>query len=74
MRFRDPGRHRGMARRRHIGAAESGESAGRWMVPENRFMAWFLNQNYRLLPYLPWKGMIAKSVRKTASAVSLKDY
>ncbi|GAA2370731.1 hypothetical protein GCM10010404_27150 [Nonomuraea africana] len=44
------------------------------MVPENRSMAWFLNQNYRLLPYLPWKGMIAKSVRKTASAVSLKDY
>ncbi|MEU4545451.1 FAD-dependent monooxygenase [Nonomuraea dietziae] len=56
------------------GCQKSGESAGRWMVPESRFMAWFLNQNYRLLPYLPWKGMIAKSVRKTAGAVSLKDY
>ncbi|MFC7718898.1 BTAD domain-containing putative transcriptional regulator [Nonomuraea recticatena] len=56
------------------GCQKSGESAGRWMVPESRFMAWFLNQNYRLLPYLPWKGLIAKSVRKTAGAVSLKDY
>ncbi|MGW4424360.1 FAD-dependent monooxygenase [Streptosporangium sp. NPDC004631] len=56
------------------GCQKSGEGVDRWMVPENRFIAWFMNQNYRLLPYVPWKGLIAKSVRKTASAITLKDY
>ncbi|MFC5830558.1 FAD-dependent monooxygenase [Nonomuraea insulae] len=56
------------------GCQESAVGVAKFMVPENRFMAWFMNQNYRLLPYLPWKGMMAKSVRKTASAITLKDY
>ncbi|MEV4577171.1 FAD-dependent monooxygenase [Nonomuraea jabiensis] len=56
------------------GCQRSAVGVSRFMVPENRFMAWFMNQNYRLLPYLPWKGLMAKSVRRTASAISLKDY
>ncbi|MGV9776822.1 FAD-dependent monooxygenase [Streptosporangium sp. NPDC003464] len=56
------------------GCQKSGEGVSKWMVPESRFMAWFLNQNYKLMPYLPGKGLIAKSARKTASAITLKDY
>ncbi|MER5999120.1 FAD-dependent monooxygenase [Nonomuraea angiospora] len=56
------------------GCQRSAVGVSKFMVPENRFMAWFMNQNYRLLPYLPWKGLMAKSVRKTAGAISLKDY
>ncbi|MET7328531.1 FAD-dependent monooxygenase [Nonomuraea sp. NPDC005650] len=56
------------------GCQQSAVGVSRFMVPENRFMAWFMNQNYRLLPYLPWRGLMAKSVRKTAGAISLKDY
>ena len=53
---------------------KSGEGVARWMVPENRFMAWFINQNYKLMPYMPGKGLIAKSARKTAEAITLNDY
>ncbi|WP_217369912.1 FAD-dependent monooxygenase [Nonomuraea antri] len=56
------------------GCQRSAVGVSKWMVPENRFMAWFMNQNYKVLPYLPWKGLMAKSVRKTASAISLRDY
>ncbi|OUC92385.1 FAD-dependent oxidoreductase [Streptosporangium minutum] len=56
------------------GCQKSGEGVSRWMVPEIRFMAWFLNQHYRLLPYLPGKGLMAKSARRTASAIALKSY
>ncbi|MGC5016834.1 FAD-dependent monooxygenase [Streptosporangium sp. DT93] len=56
------------------GCQKAGDGVGKWMVPDSRFMSWFVNQNYRLLPYVPWKGLIAKGVRKTANAITLKDY
>ncbi|MDL4773864.1 FAD-dependent monooxygenase [Actinomadura xylanilytica] len=56
------------------GCQKSGEGVSRFMVPETRFMAWFLNQNFRLLPYLPWKGMMARSARRTAEAISVPAY
>jgi 2-polyprenyl-6-methoxyphenol hydroxylase-like FAD-dependent oxidoreductase len=56
------------------GCQKLGEGVGKWMVPQSRFMAWFLNQNYKLIPYVPWKGLMAKSVKKTASAITLRDY
>ncbi|MFF5206372.1 FAD-dependent monooxygenase [Streptosporangium sp. NPDC000396] len=56
------------------GCQKQGEGVSKWMVPESRFIAWFMNQNYKLLPYVPWKGLIAKGVRKTAEAITLKTY
>ncbi|MFI6176507.1 FAD-dependent monooxygenase [Nonomuraea sp. NPDC051191] len=56
------------------GCQKSAVGVSKFMVPESRLMAWFMNQNYKIMPYLPWKGMMAKSVRKTASAITLKDY
>ncbi|GII28132.1 FAD-dependent monooxygenase [Planotetraspora mira] len=56
------------------GCQKAGQGVAKWTVPESRFMAWFLNQNYRLMPYIPWKGLLIKSIRKTASAITLKPY
>ncbi|MBB5080726.1 FAD-dependent monooxygenase [Nonomuraea endophytica] len=56
------------------GAQKSAVGVSKFMVPDNKFMAWFMNQNYKLLPYLPWKGIMAKSVRKTAEAITLPEY
>jgi 2-polyprenyl-6-methoxyphenol hydroxylase-like FAD-dependent oxidoreductase len=56
------------------GCQKVGQGVAKWMVPENRFMAWFLNQNYKVMPYLPWKGLMAKSIRKTASNIDLTPY
>jgi hypothetical protein len=33
-----------------------------------------VNQNYKIIPYLPWKGLMVRSVRKVASAITLKSY
>ncbi|MFI7147832.1 FAD-dependent monooxygenase [Nonomuraea sp. NPDC050022] len=53
---------------------KSGEGVSKFMVPETRFMRWFMNQNYKLMPYLPFTGLMARTARKTASAITLKDY
>ncbi|MDF5758554.1 FAD-dependent monooxygenase [Spongiactinospora sp. TRM90649] len=56
------------------GCQKQGEGVSRLMVPESPVLAWFLRLNFKLIPYLPWKGLMAKSVRKTASAYTLKPY
>ncbi|MER6826798.1 BTAD domain-containing putative transcriptional regulator [Streptosporangium sp. NPDC000563] len=47
--------------------------AGGWS-PESRLMAWFVGQNHKLPPCVPWKGLIAKGIRRTANAITPKDY
>ena len=56
------------------GCQKLGQGVAEWMVPTTRFRSWFVRQNYRILPYLPWKGMLAASARRTASAIELKPY
>jgi 2-polyprenyl-6-methoxyphenol hydroxylase-like FAD-dependent oxidoreductase len=54
---------------------ECQESAsGKWFIPSSRAAIWFRNQNLRLLPHLPWKGLIGKMARKTATAIDLPNY
>ncbi|MCG5219405.1 FAD-dependent monooxygenase [Streptosporangium soli] len=53
---------------------KQGDGVAKLMVPESRFMAWVMNQNYKLIPYVPWKGLMARSVRKVANSISLKSY
>jgi hypothetical protein len=36
-------------------------------------MIWLRNLNMRMLPYLPWKGLIARAIQKQ-TAIALKDY
>jgi 2-polyprenyl-6-methoxyphenol hydroxylase-like FAD-dependent oxidoreductase len=56
------------------GCQKVGQGVAKWMVPENRFVAWFMNQNYKVMPYLPWKGLMVRSIRKTASNIDLTRY
>ncbi|GII56534.1 FAD-dependent oxidoreductase [Planotetraspora thailandica] len=56
------------------GCQKAGQGVAKWMVPDNRLMTWFVNQNYRVMPYIPWKGLMVRSIRKTASAITLKPY
>jgi 2-polyprenyl-6-methoxyphenol hydroxylase-like FAD-dependent oxidoreductase len=77
---RTGGVHHGLARYEQVmrdyvtGCQRMGQGVARWMVPESRFMAWFIAQNYKVLPYLPWKGLMARGARRTASAIKLPIY
>lgn len=47
---------------------------GQMLIPPTSFQIWFTTQNIRLFPYMPWKGLIMKAIRKPYDAISLKDY
>lgn len=55
-----------------------GQKMAKEMVPDSQTQLWFRNQMMRLLPYLPWKGLITKGIlqplREAANAITLKDY
>jgi 2-polyprenyl-6-methoxyphenol hydroxylase-like FAD-dependent oxidoreductase len=49
-----------------------GNAAG--LLPRSRAQMWLRNQFIRLLPYMPWKGLVAGGVQKAANAIALRDY
>ena len=44
------------------------------LIPRSRLQIRIRNQIIRMLPYMPWKGLIAGGVQKAANAITLKDY
>jgi 2-polyprenyl-6-methoxyphenol hydroxylase-like FAD-dependent oxidoreductase len=44
------------------------------LIPRSRLQIRIRNQVIRMLPYLPWRGLIAGGVQKAANAIMLKDY
>ncbi|WP_067830204.1 FAD-dependent monooxygenase [Actinomadura kijaniata] len=56
------------------GCLRLGQGAANFMVPPNRLMNWFVRANYRVLPYLPWKGLMARAARNAAEGVDLPDH
>jgi 2-polyprenyl-6-methoxyphenol hydroxylase-like FAD-dependent oxidoreductase len=46
----------------------------RTLMPRSRTQIRMRDGALRVLPYLPWRGMIAAGLQKTADAVTLKDY
>ncbi|WP_020669063.1 FAD-dependent monooxygenase [Amycolatopsis nigrescens] len=46
----------------------------KWFVPRTNLMIRARNLSYRLIPYLPWKGIFEKVALKVANAITLKDY
>jgi 2-polyprenyl-6-methoxyphenol hydroxylase-like FAD-dependent oxidoreductase len=44
------------------------------LIPRSRNQIRMRNLFIRLLPYLPWRGLAAGGVQKTANAITLKDY
>lgn len=59
--------------REYVERNQKSAENGKWFVPSSRFKIWFRNLNMRMLPYLPWKGLIAKAIQKQ-NAITLKDY
>ena len=44
------------------------------LIPRSRLQIGIRNQIIRMLPYLPWRGLITGGVQKAANAITLKDY
>jgi 2-polyprenyl-6-methoxyphenol hydroxylase-like FAD-dependent oxidoreductase len=44
------------------------------LLPRSRWQMWLRNQFIRMLPFMPWKGMVAGGVHKAANAINLRDY
>jgi 2-polyprenyl-6-methoxyphenol hydroxylase-like FAD-dependent oxidoreductase len=44
------------------------------LIPRSRLQIRIRNQIIRMLPYLPWKGLITGGVQKAANAITLKNY
>jgi 2-polyprenyl-6-methoxyphenol hydroxylase-like FAD-dependent oxidoreductase len=44
------------------------------LIPRSRLQIRIRNQIIRMLPYLPWRGLITGGVQKAANAITLKDY
>jgi 2-polyprenyl-6-methoxyphenol hydroxylase-like FAD-dependent oxidoreductase len=44
------------------------------LIPRSRSQIWMRNQFIRMLPYMPWRGLVAGGVQKAANAITLKDY
>jgi 2-polyprenyl-6-methoxyphenol hydroxylase-like FAD-dependent oxidoreductase len=55
-----------------------GQKMAKEMVPESRGQIWLRTQMMRMLPYLPWKGLVTKSIleplQQAANAITLKEY
>jgi 2-polyprenyl-6-methoxyphenol hydroxylase-like FAD-dependent oxidoreductase len=49
-----------------------GNAAG--LIPRSRSQIWVRNQFIRMLPHMPWRGLVAGGVQKAANAITLKDY
>ncbi len=50
------------------------EGVGAWYAPPNNAMIRIRNLNVRLLPYLPWRGLIGGAPQKVARTVVARDY
>jgi 2-polyprenyl-6-methoxyphenol hydroxylase-like FAD-dependent oxidoreductase len=53
---------------------EQVNGASGFLLPKSRSKVWLRNQFIRVLPYMPWKGLIAGGVQKAANATTLKEY
>ena len=44
------------------------------LIPRSRLQIRIRNQIIRMLPYLPWRGLITGGAQKAANAITLEDY
>ncbi|MFJ4652171.1 FAD-dependent monooxygenase [Nocardia sp. NPDC088792] len=50
------------------------EGTGAWYAPASKAMIRFRNLNVRLLPYLPWRGLIGGAPQKVARTIPVMNY
>jgi 2-polyprenyl-6-methoxyphenol hydroxylase-like FAD-dependent oxidoreductase len=61
--------------REYVGRGqEQVKGASGFLLAKSRSRVWLRNQFIRMLPYMPWKGLIAGGVQKAANAIALKEY
>lgn len=53
---------------------KSGASGGKQLIPPTRAGIQFGNLMIRSLPYMPWKNIILKEIRRPYDAITLKNY
>jgi 2-polyprenyl-6-methoxyphenol hydroxylase-like FAD-dependent oxidoreductase len=55
-----------------------GQKMAKEMVPRSRRQIWLRTQMLRVLPYLPWKGLVTRGIlrplQQAANAITLKNY
>jgi 2-polyprenyl-6-methoxyphenol hydroxylase-like FAD-dependent oxidoreductase len=56
------------------GCQKLAAGAGPMLAPPSNSRIWLRNQMLRMLPHLPWKGLINAMTTKTANAITLRDY
>ena len=44
------------------------------LIPRSRRQIWLRNQAIRMLPYMPWRNLVAGGVNKAVNAITLRDY
>jgi 2-polyprenyl-6-methoxyphenol hydroxylase-like FAD-dependent oxidoreductase len=52
---------------------KAARDGGQWFVAPTRLMIWLRNLNIGMLPYLPWRGLIAKAIQQQY-VIALRDY
>ena len=50
------------------------KGASGFLLPKSRSRVWLRNQLLRMLPYMPWRGLVAGGVQRAANSITLKDY
>ncbi len=53
---------------------ESVGGTAMFFIPKNKFMIWLRNLNFKLLPHMPWRGLIEKAAMGAANSVKVKQY
>ncbi len=53
---------------------EQAKGASGFLLSKSRRQVWLRNQFIRMLPYMPWRGLVAGGVQRAASAITLKEY
>jgi 2-polyprenyl-6-methoxyphenol hydroxylase-like FAD-dependent oxidoreductase len=44
------------------------------LIPRSRRQIWLRNQAIRMLPYMPWRNLVAGGVNKAVNAITLREY
>ena len=44
------------------------------LIPRSRRQIWLRNQAIRMLPYMPWRNLVAGGINKAVNAITLRDY
>lgn len=63
------------AMRDYVRQGQASASGARFsLTPPTRAHIWLRNQMIRILPHMPWKGVVSAGVEKATNAIILQEY